>query len=201
VPRLAVAILAIVLVLSLASAAPAPREADKPALYIPTKVGDKRVLALVGSENEWTEVVSKVENKEGMKSITIESFWKFRSTEQYSLTEKGLFLVSFGDFRYSEPWCIVKAPYRAGEKWETDFTEFGTRSQSTYTNGDVEWVEVPAGKFKALRVETEHQGKTPPTTTTIWYTSGVGYVKKVGRNGDGKEEFVVVLKSFTPGKD
>jgi hypothetical protein len=47
---------------ALASAAPVPKEADKPPLYFPTRVGDTRVWAWVDDKNEFTEVVTTVEN-------------------------------------------------------------------------------------------------------------------------------------------
>jgi hypothetical protein len=59
---------------------------------------------------------------------------------------------------------------------------------------------VPAGKFRTLRVDTEHDGEKPRLTATAWYAPNVGLVKMVPRSAAGKEEGAFVLKSFTPGK-
>jgi hypothetical protein len=58
-------------------------------------------------------------------------------------------------------------------------------------------VEVPAGKFKAIRVVTESQALARPFRRTDWHAPGVGVVKRVVL--DGKIESVEVLKSMTPG--
>ena len=58
-----------------------------------------------------------------------------------------------------------------------------------------EEVEVPAGKFKAIRVERSTDQKH---FETVWYAAGTGVVKWV--RGTGESEIVVVLKSFTQGK-
>jgi len=68
------------------------------------------------------------------------------------------------------------------------------------TVGMIEDVEVPAGKFHAVRVESEEPvGKELTQKTTTWYAPGVGWVKMVLQFGDAKE--VKVLKSFAPGKN
>jgi hypothetical protein len=64
--------------------------------------------------------------------------------------------------------------------------------------GREEEVEVPAGKFKALRVEAEQELGANVFKSTLWYAPGVGLVKSV-TNTNGTER-VQVLKSFTPGK-
>jgi hypothetical protein len=194
---------------TVAPAAPVPREADRPPVYFPTRVGDTWVWGWVGDKTEFTEVVTEVESKEGAKVITVETMAegtplspeKYSAIETYSLTERGLFRLSHGDQRYEKPWCVLKAPYRAGEKWEVDVKDhFGVGGKSSHTIGEFEWVEVPAGKFWALRVETVHAGEKPPLTATSWYARGIGQVKMVARSRAGKEEGAVVLKSFTPGK-
>jgi hypothetical protein len=208
VSRLLAAALGLAALVPLAPAAPVPKEADKPPLYFPTRLGDTRVWAWadnVASDSvEFTEVVTEVESKNGTKLITVEttSGKKYRCTDRYSLSEKGLFRLAHDDHRYDRPWCVLKAPYRAGDKWAVDVVNHhGVGVKSTHTIGELEWVEVPAGKFRALRVDTEHDGETPRLTATSWYAPNVGLVKMVPRSRAGKEEGAFVLKSFTPGKD
>jgi hypothetical protein len=144
-----------------------------------------------------------VEVKKEAKVITVESTSgkDFRCTKQYALSEEGLFRLSHNEYRYDKPWCILKAPYRTDDKWVVDVVDhFGVGGKSTHTIGKLEWVEVPAGKFRALRVETEHDGEKPALTATSWYAPDVGQVKMVARSRAGKEEGTVVLKLFTPGK-
>ena len=63
-----------------------------------------------------------------------------------------------------------------------------------------EKVEVPAGKFKSIRVEQETEANGKTVRYEEWYAPEVGLVKKVFHHlGAAKQ--VQVLKSFTPGKD
>ena len=65
---------------------------------------------------------------------------------------------------------------------------------------DIEEVEVPAGKFTAIRVESEVSVGSPIPLLrfklTEWYAPGVGLVKMIGRYDNSVA--TRVLKSFTP---
>jgi hypothetical protein len=63
----------------------------------------------------------------------------------------------------------------------------------TYTVSKVEEVEVPAGKFKAIRVEEKTDALL--MSATRWFAPGVGLVKMVTISG--KNEQIQVLKSYT----
>jgi hypothetical protein len=68
-----------------------------------------------------------------------------------------------------------------------------------YTRGKAEEVEVPAGKFEAVRVEGVVDLGTGRTQKSVeWHAVGVGVVKLVVDRGGGEQ--TTVLKSFTPGK-
>jgi len=57
-------------------------------------------------------------------------------------------------------------------------------------------VEVPACKYKAVRVDSKHPGPDGrPVCSTAWYAAGIGMVK----TAYGADRSIV-LKSFTPGK-
>src|SRR6185436_14508395 len=62
---------------------------------------------------------------------------------------------------------VLKAKLKAGDSW--DVPDGGKRT----VHGPEE-VDVPAGKFKALRVVWERDG----ATLTSWYAPGVGEVKR-----------------------
>lgn len=184
-------------------AAPVPKDADKPTVYFMTRVGDTRVSTWVGRDHEVTETVTKVEEEDGTKLVTVEltSERGFQATDLYALNEKGLFRLAHNDHYYKKEWCVLKAPYRAGTKWEVDVVDhLGSEVKSAQATSKAEWVEVPAGKFLALRVDIAYGGEQKSRTATAWFAPGIGQVKLVYRHGDGKEAGVVVLKSFTPGK-
>jgi hypothetical protein len=60
-----------------------------------------------------------------------------------------------------------------------------------------EEVEVPAGKYRAVRVDTAAgMFNGNPVEAKAWYAPGIGLVKSEGSFGHK-----LVLKSFTPGKE
>jgi hypothetical protein len=68
----------------------------------------------------------------------------------------------------------------------------------TCTSGGEEEVEVPAGKFQAVRVERQFEVAGQVYRQTNWVTPAVGTVKIQAQAPDGSVTHV--LKSYTPGK-
>jgi hypothetical protein len=178
----------------LAVAAPAVK--GKAVYYHPTKVGDTRVyVSNDGDETiESTDEVTKVEGKDDARLVSTR--WKQGKgggTETARVSEQGVVLLS----TFNVKAHVLRLPAKEGESWsdEQDFAGIKTR----HTTGKEEDVEVPAGKFKAIRMATEIRvnGETKITILS-WYAPQVGLVKSVMRVG-GKED-VRELKSFTPGK-
>ena len=102
--------------------------------------------------------------------------------------------------RFDNPVRLLKTPVRAKETW--DFRTSGSGIQEgkgTMRVAGVETVEVPAGKFDAVRVDEEFtslaDGKPlDHFKQTYWYAPNVGVVKSTF------EGIKTELKSFTPGK-
>ncbi|WP_149115340.1 TapB family protein [Limnoglobus roseus] len=67
----------------------------------------------------------------------------------------------------------------------------------TYRARKEETIEVPAGTFQAIPVDSS-RAVGPPFTGTTWYAPGIGVVKAVTNFG-GRER-TTVLKSFSPGR-
>jgi hypothetical protein len=59
-------------------------------------------------------------------------------------------------------------------------------------------VEVPAGKFRAFRLEVEISSNGRSSRSSIWYVASIGIVKL--DHEDGESGYVRVLKSFRSGK-
>lgn len=199
----AVAALAILVASLVASAAPALKGKGEP-LYYPTKVGDKLVYELQsggGPGNEVAETVTRVDKNEGALLVSIERELKGRKTapSQFSVSEKGVTRIATSGRELPVPIPLLKLPAKPGDTWtwEPD-AGGGPPSKTTYTLGKEEEIEVPAGKFRALRVESEQDLGGRVFKSTLWYAPGVGLVKSVMNNG--ATDRVQVLKSFTPGK-
>ncbi|MBX9623939.1 MAG: hypothetical protein K2X82_09005 [Gemmataceae bacterium] len=193
-PRL-LAVLVVPVVLAAAPAAPVPehiREAAGP--YYPTAVGTKLVYAL--TTGEVADVVTAVERVPGGLLVTTRTCWPdgtevARGTVR--VTAKGLFEVAEGGQEHDPPRCLLELPSRAGRQW--DLLRIGRDGridhQFAVTAGGIEEVEVPAGRFRAARVDAECWG----VPITCWYAPKVGLVRMDLSGGTGR-----ALKSVTPGK-
>jgi hypothetical protein len=100
-----------------------------------------------------------------------------------------------------EPYYLLKYPIKARDTWQIEYPfQVGlTGIKGTVTVLGEEEVKVPAGTFKAVKLErviTEENGKllAKPLKITVWFARGVGRVKVVPSEGTHLE-----LLSFTPG--
>lgn len=156
-------------------------------LYFPVQVGAKQVM--IGPGRTETMTVTKVEEKDGKYTVTVEtSFAELpgrKNSYVYKVSKDGLFRKIKG----GKTGTLLKLPYKEGTTWTSGDVKPGDKL--TYTVGKQEEVEVPAGKYKAIRVEVvleESGGETKKDTH--WYAAGIGLIKQ------GANE----LKEFTPGK-
>ena len=177
---------------SVALAAPAPKAKETAAGYFPTRIGDKRDYEVRSGdkvESTYADTVTKVEKADAALHVTI--------TREYSdsrpfvtiiaVAADGLFRVSLNGRTLDTPVPLLKLPAKTGTKWGGDAV-----SEPTYTVAGEEEVEVPAGKYKAIRVDSTFGGET---RMSLWFAPSVGLVKQA-TPGQG----TVVLKAFTPGK-
>jgi hypothetical protein len=188
-----------------AAAAPALKEsAEGP--YFPTRVGARWVTETGGKE--YAHVVTAVtrDGKETVVAVGREETvgagpGKGRRviTPQRTVrvSADGLSLTRdfFGEL--DSPYLLLRVPAKRGDAWtgRLDQGAFWVRGKRTVAG--VEEVEVPAGRFRTVRVEWDRdQPGGPDFRTTIWYAPGVGEVKIAL---DGKPW--TVLKSFAPGGD
>jgi hypothetical protein len=205
--RLVTVLVAPLLVLSPAHAAPRSPGGEKEAHYIPTTLGDKRVSERTTRDKDGehketvTELVTEVDRKDGLV-VTVQYLYgeeaSPRRTFKFRVSEKGIFWLENDGKAFKEPECQLKLPLRAGDNWESFFDG---RPEITikYTTGKEEDVEVPAGKFRAVRIDSVMKAKDFTLETSDWYAPGLGLVKSTNRSSDGGED-VKVLKSFAPGK-
>jgi hypothetical protein len=174
-------VLLVALLAAASSAAPVPKAMKGNAIYFPTTVGARWVYETdTGVE---TAEVSEVE-KAGDDWIVS------RKGVDGTRTAYTKVVVSADGLRQErEPtdgklgW-VLRAKLTAGDSWE--LPGGGERT----VHGPEE-VEVPAGKYQALRVVWEQRGGT----FSSWYAPGVGEVKRTEKRGD-TETVRRALKSF-----
>lgn len=183
----------------------APRLKDAPGGdYFPTTVGDRWEIEMRYADrtDEYTEVVTAVEKKDGVRLVSVGREVNGKVGPQLSqvrVTDKGVFRVSLQGSVYDEPYCILKLPLKAGDSWTAEPVAGGGASSSTlkYKVGKEEVVEVPAGKFRAVRIDCEIHTRGTHDRSVLWYDARVGVVRM--EYGDAESGYVRVLKSFKPG--
>jgi hypothetical protein len=192
-----------ILILLLSSALALAAPTLKPArIYFPTTVGDTRVYESSAEgikTSEQIEIVESVEKKDDMFLVTtirMQGKTK-RPYMQMKVTEQGLTRVKTGTTMNSTPIIMLKVGARVGETWEHEVD--AVIGKYTCKIIAEEELEVPAGKFKTIRVDTV--GILPTgkeVKLSHWFAPGIGPVKMI-TNTNGKDH-TQVLKSFTSGK-
>jgi hypothetical protein len=160
------------------------------------------VYDLDNGDGELALRIAAVEEKDGAKLVTEEQRGTTRwlPSARVSISEHGLQEVE--TFGYTiEPWYALKFPIKVGDKWDFEYSRNGpvTGQKGTTTVLGEEEVSVPAGKFKAVKLERviiAQDGKAldKPLVITVWFAKGIGRVKVVPSQGSK-----LALKSFVPG--
>jgi hypothetical protein len=174
-------LLALALLGAPATAAPVPKVKGSP-YHFPTTVGAKWVYETPDGGLE-SAVVSAVE-KDGDDLVVSREGVDGTRTAYTKVVVSLDGLRQEREFTGGKVGWVLKANVKAGDSW--DMPEGGKR-----TVHGPEVVEVPAGKFTALRVEFEQSGGN----YTSWYAPGVGEVKRVMKRGES-ETVTRALKSF-----
>ena len=169
-------------------AAPAPKNKEVVS-YCATRVGDtleyeQRDGATV--TGGFTDVVTKMENKgtEIRVSITRNYPATVTSFSTFAISAEGVFRIISGDL--DKRAVVLKLPAKVGTEWQD--------AGQTYKIAKEEEIETPAGKFKAIRIDSSTTGA--PVMTQFWYALGIGLLKVSSPISDDQ----TILKSFKPGK-
>ncbi len=164
-------------------AAPVPTHLMPPIpFYFPITAGAKWVYVSPTGEEQVIEVVDV--KRDGDDLV-------FSRKGDYVPSDK--IIVSVDGLRYTRDTAdgkttggvMMKAKFRQGESWR-----MLDGSERTISGPEV--VEVPAGKFNAIKVVVSDYNQI------IWYAAGIGEVKR--SSAGGEETVIRSLKSFTPGE-
>lgn len=174
--------------------APVPRAEE----FFPTRPGTRWVYKGDGT----AEVVTSAERDGGYTVLRIgrERDGKVTPYRQLSVSAGGLFAGVGGRKETLEQ--LLRLPARAGDTWSgTD--RLDGRLTRRYTVAGEEDVTVPAGKYRAVRVDVEAvRGGGVMSRSSSWYAPGVGLVRVVSKNvaAVAPREVERVLETFTPGR-
>lgn len=112
---------------------------------------------------------------------------------------RGLFRTAYFGMKLADPLPILKYPVKAQQQWTDNFKLGPLEGTVLVVIKDVATaVEVPAGKFTALVVESTFETNGEKQLTSIWYANEVGIVKQETSVGD--KTLRMELKKFTPAR-
>jgi hypothetical protein len=160
----------------------APRLKERTDLsYFPTEVGTQWVYE--AGNIEVTRFVRQAEKVDGATLITIGQVNTRKPPhiiQRLRVSNQGIFEVENYLGEVDPPRCLLRLPHRTGSRWgynrrkDTTALWFDDEEATAHE----EEVVVPAGRFRAIRVESQHRkGGKPEETHAIWYAPGVGPVK------------------------
>jgi len=164
--------------------------------YFPLKVGniwkydftgtkDKMVIKVTGMEKVDKKDCYKVETLINGEPVLAEYMYKsgndiFENKIIMKSSEKISMMI------LSPSKKILTNPLKPGDCWVYNGKDIGCQnSMQTKKAVKEEFVNTPAGKFKAMRVVTNILENGKKIDKAAWYVSGIGPVKSTGSNGNG----------------
>lgn len=195
------AVWAVVLATALAApcaAAPKPTAPD----YYPLKPGTKwHYRVTVGGRTGAVACrIAKVETIDGQPLARLETVVGEKSvaSEHLRTDAKGIYRHRANGLEPVPPIQLLRYPVKDGDRWESEFSVGEEKGKLAVVVIGKEEVEVPAGKYKAVKVEVNTDSGGQKISTTYWFADGVGIVKQ--RSDLGGRETVLDLEKYEPAK-
>jgi hypothetical protein len=160
--------------------------ADEPAPmdYYPLKVGNKWACKLEeGTNTSKVNVqITRTEKKGDLEMVVVEANRDGKVlSEHLASNSKGVFRYKIGGMELPTPVCVIQYPVKKGDAWESSTPAGGEGVSYSFKSktGDVEELKVPAGTYKAVKVETDGQVGPQKMRITTWFAPYVGPVKQL----------------------
>jgi hypothetical protein len=202
--------IAVLLLMSLALlAVVAQKPQPPPPDYFPLRVGDwwrYRSTTADGKQSEFTiTVLSDQKQGDGTSLYLVETLSTFQPIHEWYSKASGWVLMHRIAYPKNEALKAdyqpvkqyLKNPLSVGSSWEWKGKGMmGVDIEESSRVTGAEAVEVPAGKFQAMKVETKViQGGTP-VTKIYWFANLVGMVKSMTDTGSVKSTTDLLDYSF-----
>lgn len=206
------ALMLLVFLAAVAAMAQKPRETPPPD-YFPLRDGESwnyRSTTADGKQSEFTmKVLSTEKQGDGTNHFLVETLSTFQPIHDWYSKPAGWVLMHRIAYPknaalkadYQPVKQYLKNPLSAGAAWTWKGkgmmgVEIDESSRVTAS----EMVEVPAGKFQAMKVETKVIQAGTPVTKTYWYANWVGLVKSMIETASVKSTTELVDYSFKKGR-
>jgi hypothetical protein len=183
-----------------AQKAGAPKRAD----FFPLSVGNEWKYRHSEGMEFTFKVLSEEKQKDGgvrylfekLSGVTVHSWYS--KTPDSVLDHRDQYPEQEGlDIKYEPPKPLLKNPLVPGATWSwKGKTITGTDGTESSKVIGPEMVEVPAGKFRAMKVVSQITDAQAPKTVTAWYVDGIGLVKSMTDAGAIKYGWELIDYNF-----
>ena len=177
--------------------------------YFPFRIGDwwkYRSTTADGKQSEFTvKVLNAEQQSDGRKHYLVETISTFQPIHNWYSKPVGEVLMHRIAYPKNEALkadyqpvkLYLKNPLSVGSSWQWKGTGMmGVEIEESSRVTGTETVEVPAGRFQAMKVETSViQGGTP-VEKTYWFANWIGMVKSMTDTGSVKSTSELVDYSF-----
>jgi hypothetical protein len=182
--------------------APLKKSVDAP-IFFPHRTGDTLVYRQGDTDTAPEELVTvtKVEEEDDAVLVTVTRKTKDKPamSSKVRIDRRGVFRLSIGTRPLDPPVCLLATPATRGTTWSESIKLSGGETATTkYTIGPEEEIEVPAGKFRSIRVDVDSEINGEHSAGVEWHAPEVGLVKSVTKVEPAP--ITIVLKSRTAGK-
>ncbi|HEY4310647.1 MAG TPA: hypothetical protein VGN12_14450 [Pirellulales bacterium] len=169
--------------------------------YYPLKAGSEWRYHLVadGVTKTFESRITKIEEIDGLPlaRFDAEINGEVVATEHLRITDEGVLRYRYNGSEVTPPVCILKFPIKDGETWQSE-NRVGNQDFVVRSTVSREEVDVPYGKYEAVKVTATTEQGGQLFSTTYWFAPGIGNVKQVLDLGGKK--FELDLFEFTLGQ-
>jgi len=198
--------LALAFTFALLTTSIAAQKAKAPAPdYFPLRVGDSWKYRSTVSDAEATiKVVSLEKQSDGTMRYLLEKSAGAKIQDWYSKTNGWVLMHREAypeheglEMKYEPARQYLKNPLVAGATWNWS-GKSTTQNEVQESNRVIglEAVEVPAGKFRAMKIVSKVSEGASVMTKTYWYADGVGLIKYTTESGAINYGFELIDYSF-----
>jgi hypothetical protein len=149
--------------------------------YYPLQVGNTWhfKVTVMGQTITAISRIAKIETIDNVALARLEAsiMDNIVASEHLRVTEEGVFRYRSNGQEFSPPLCFLKYPVKPGAKWEGEY-KVGNETTKYLAETQEETVEVPAGKFKAIKVTMRLESMGQVVHTSYWFVPDVGFVKQ-----------------------
>jgi hypothetical protein len=171
--------------------------------YYPLAKGTKWEYRISGEERDFalTCEITETQIKDGKTHARIEAQLPNAVTlgEELSSDGNGVYRTAILGAKLTQPLPIIKYPIKARDAWKDKIKLGENDGNVVITVKDIaSAIEVPAGKFTTLAIESIVELNGEKVVASIWYADGIGIVKQ--ETICGSRVMLMELKKYSPAK-